>query len=956
MEAKLVRFASVGVFFALFAVMFAAVPMTSRAGDVGTRADELILTVGGQDEMKTRNLLPAIANDVWTSDVIFRVYDTVLQSHPTTKELVAYIIKGVDADSDGIFQRDEYGKFLKENVTAAGAPCTVANGCALQVTAFYDFNGIWFHDGVQADIWDLIFTYHLFGLNARFNTDLRVIMDPDFTSNRRMNMAIAALDSSNWQDSVPTGASGNLRASLTFTMNEPFALFYESTLAGTLLPEHIWEGNGGGRHADFGCLIYPPGDANQGKGIGLADPLPSGCASTYDYSNGAEKWAVTDADLVGTGPFKFVTWIGGQFAKVERYDNFYIGDNPLVAGQVFDPQLHSYIKAPTITGILFRIYRSTTLGVLALKQNEIDFYHWNIPAEFVPDLLNEPSVQVEANPEPGFFYMAYNMRRDPWGYDAAGTDVGYEYRQAVSHLVDKRGIVQNLLQNFGTIGHGVVSPANTFWSNPNLPKPSYDPVLADAILDAAYGAWSPVTGLPCNGDNLNVNPLACRPLRGRGTLQFAILTPQADYDPVRAAAGQMIADAMRGVGINVISKPLAFGEIVAQLDARNFDQYILGWRIGGTDPDYMFSFWDSSNSAAGQNYPGYNNATFDTLIRASRAELDRNQRQTYIWEAQANLADSRPYEVLYYRTNIEGYRKDRFINWTVSSGSIWNYYSLLGISRPSSKALSATPSLPSAVSTQTGAVTISVFDQDRNPLAGANVSLEIKTPNGGNLTGNSMTGTMIYGPSGANGQFPATYIPPVLPVGAAPLTVLIGITVSHPDFDFPSTKTTQIIVFGPTAQFLAITVDLPTGDIASPGGTLLMEVRVTDQNGDPVSGADVQITSGNTAVATALPASGITASDGRIATVTLTARGTVSANTAISVSATKALYFDGDANFQMAVVAITNGPCPAQQVRNSSGVCVPETVTTPGLEAIVLIALVGALGAVAVVRSRRRDH
>src|SRR3990172_1803286 len=150
-----------------------------------------------------------------------------------------------------------------------------------------------------------------------------------------------------------------------------------------------------------------------------------------------------------------------------------------------------------------------------------------------------------------------------------------------------------------------------------------------------------------------------------------------------AAWGQMTAAAMQSGGINVVSKPLAFGEIVARLDARTFDQYILGWRIGGTDPDYLFSFWDSSNAAGGQNYPGFNNATFDTTIRASRAELNRTLRHDLIFTAQDILADARPYEVLYYRTNIEGYRNDRFVNWTVSSGTIWNYWSLLGIRPPS---------------------------------------------------------------------------------------------------------------------------------------------------------------------------------------------------------------------------------------------------------------------------------
>src|SRR3972149_7541162 len=68
------------------------------------RATGLDLIVGGQDEMKTRNLLPSIANDVWTVDVIFRAYDGVIQGHPTEDRPLAWIAKGVDFAEDGTFE------------------------------------------------------------------------------------------------------------------------------------------------------------------------------------------------------------------------------------------------------------------------------------------------------------------------------------------------------------------------------------------------------------------------------------------------------------------------------------------------------------------------------------------------------------------------------------------------------------------------------------------------------------------------------------------------------------------------------------------------------------------------------------------------------------------------------------------------------------------------------------
>src|SRR5438093_1073663 len=69
---KPIRVAIVLAAVAVVAIML-AVPfntMTASAGSA-TRAP-VVYNVGGQDQMKTRNWLPAIANDVWTADVLGR--------------------------------------------------------------------------------------------------------------------------------------------------------------------------------------------------------------------------------------------------------------------------------------------------------------------------------------------------------------------------------------------------------------------------------------------------------------------------------------------------------------------------------------------------------------------------------------------------------------------------------------------------------------------------------------------------------------------------------------------------------------------------------------------------------------------------------------------------------------------------------------------------------------------
>src|SRR5437867_1530726 len=307
---------------ALVGIMLAVPFYTSTAAasdSTGTR-DTVIYTVGGQDQMKTRNWLPSIANDVWTSDVLGRVYDTVGQTDPVTDELVPYIIKGIDVDGDGTFQRAEKGGFLKG---ACPLPCADEVTWRRTVVAYYDFNGVLYHDNVQADIGDVMFNYVMQSINPRFNTDLRVLWDDPnaatFPASRHLNIDFLGCGTAiSWDLAGTLPGDNNLRCALRYRLQDDFALFY------------------------------------------------------------------------GVDP-----------------------NNPAV---VLDPDLPTYIHQPFVDAILFKIYRTTQLGVLALESGEIDFYHWALPPEFVPDLLNDPNVRVWANAEPGFFYMAYNMRRQPFGY------------------------------------------------------------------------------------------------------------------------------------------------------------------------------------------------------------------------------------------------------------------------------------------------------------------------------------------------------------------------------------------------------------------------------------------------------------------------------------------------------------------------------------------------------------
>ena len=824
----------------ILAVVISAFPL--HAPDAQA-TDHLVFRVGGQDEMKTRNLLPSIANDVWTSDVLFRVYESVLLTHPTQGRPMAWIAKGVDFDEDGVFEPsteyDAWGE--RANATTP-----------LEVTVYYDFNGVRWHDGTQMTPWDLFFSYHVNAMNSRFNTDMRLLFPNPvgYEAGGRQLTITSAPKSWSGEGQLPAPAS--LRVAIRFTLSQRFVLFYESTLAPVMLPMHMWSRTGGARHTDFGCAIWiPPAEATA-RGIpecGNPDPARHGMgiattetvigSKPYHYPS-AEAWSLTDADVIGHGPFKFDRWVPGVQANLVRNEDFYTGDGPGIS-TAWDDQLARLLRRATITEIEFRVYKTTQLGVFALLSGEIDFYHWNVGAEFVPDLLQHWEIGVESNAEPGYFYMGYNMRDAPWGYENGDRtkDIGFGFRKAISHLVDKRSIVQNLLQNFGVIANGFVSPANTFWYNDNIPKPGFDLTAASAILDdlatpggdyydARFTLDPP--GL-CHEDN----DAGCRSLPVIGNGEFEILTPQADYDPIRASAGAMIADAMRQVGINADAKPTTFGRLIDLITVHDFSVFILGWRIATMDPDYLFSFFSCGGIIPSCSIMGYNSAEFDEVIDASRAEMDRNARQGLIYRAQEILARDQPAEPLYFRTNIEAYRQDRFVNWTVASGTIWNFWSLIGIHPPTSGPHTMAMALdaPTAMMAED---TVSLAFQIRDPLGEPvpDAQIEVNVASGpsedpGILRGDGQEGTQIRLRTNAAGGATAEYTAPRFFEGAR--QVVMSATASHPDYEGVAQEMTILTVLGPDLTFLRVDIDLPLGDVARPGVPVPMVIDLRDRWG-----------------------------------------------------------------------------------------------------------------------------
>jgi peptide/nickel transport system substrate-binding protein len=366
---------------------------------------------------------------------------------------------------------------------------------------------------------------------------------------------------------------------------------------------------------------------------------------------------------VSSGPFVLKEWKQGAYLFVQKNKHFF------GTGQ----QISHRVLGPYIDGIIFKFYGTSDAAILALKKGSIDMFWWGIQAGYLEDLEKAKDIKLFSNKRSALYYWGFNVRKPPFS-DA-------NFRRAVATLIDKDFIISRILQGHGGPMSSVVPPGNTFWHCPDLPQygeglPREERIKkACDILKAAGYTWEvpPVdtAGNVVKGEGLRLPD-------GQAMEKFTILTPPADYDPLRAMSGVIIQEWLREVGIPSSAKPMAFGALIQKVKSQHdFDAFILAYGRLDIDPDWMRSFFHSSqNKPKGYNMSGYTNPDFDRIADESARSIDREKRRKLVWEMQRLVLKDVPYIPLYIPDMIEAVREGSFGGWVATLegiGNIWYF-------------------------------------------------------------------------------------------------------------------------------------------------------------------------------------------------------------------------------------------------------------------------------------------
>ncbi|MHA1365908.1 MAG: ABC transporter substrate-binding protein [Candidatus Heimdallarchaeota archaeon] len=259
-------------------------------------------------------------------------------------------------------------------------------------------------------------TLDAFDVNYSYN----LLIDPDFGSP----------DLAFWQTYIGPESVNVLNPTeveITFLQHY---VFQESNLAVDLLPEHIW---------------------------GAIDPA--------DHATQAQTWASTDpSKLLGAGPYYLVEYDGTN-GVIHLDKNEYFDDWSGIT--------------PNFDDVYFEFYSNKEGALSALAAGALDM----IDANFSPQLdeLNLPGITYQLIEDPSSEEIAINMQHPYLGTGAlcpiASAESAKHIRKAISHMIPREIIVEEILGGLGQSGVTAWSPASFGFDN-TLPPYEYSLIMA----------------------------------------------------------------------------------------------------------------------------------------------------------------------------------------------------------------------------------------------------------------------------------------------------------------------------------------------------------------------------------------------------------------------------------------------------------------------------------------------
>lgn len=336
------------------------------------------------------------------------------------------------------------------------------------------------------------------------------------------------------------------------------------------------------------------------------------------FEENKENFGKPDGGLVGTGPFKYVSWQTGSEIVLEKNENYWNKDG-----------------GPYVDKAVYKVIPEGTTRITGLKTGQL-----NIAVELPLDLIGKieemDNVRLDTSDSYLIDGIEFNTQREPFNDP--------KVRQAMNYALDKEKIIKQIIKDAGIPAEGSTVPpvmwtfAQDKWEQAykELPNYSYDIEKAEKLMAESSVPEGFTAKISTDGDTLRMN---------------AALALQAAVKPL---------------GIDLEIEKLTGEELMSRTfgGARDYDIAIQNWGSDFPDPSgNLHPLFHSDNTGdGGANYANYKNAEVDKLLAEQNKLTDDEKRADLMIQAQKIIAEDSPWITLSHQkqmmamtNDVEGY-------------------------------------------------------------------------------------------------------------------------------------------------------------------------------------------------------------------------------------------------------------------------------------------------------------
>lgn len=340
-------------------------------------------------------------------------------------------------------------------------------------------------------------------------------------------------------------------------------------------------------------------------------------ASTSDFNSGKA--------AIGTGPFKFVSYVPGDRIVVEKNSDYW-GEKAQWDKVTFKP------------------IKSGPSRVAALLAGDVDLIE-GVPTADIERLKNDPKLQLSQGVSNRVIYLHLDHDRDdsPFVKAKNGGKIKNplkmkKVRQAISKAINRDAIVEKVMEDVA-IKAGQLLPSGFFGVSSKLKPIDFDPEGAKALLkDAGLADGFSVTLHGPNDRYINDAKIAeaIAQMLSRIGIKTAVETMPRSVYFKRASRG----------GPNKTPE---------------FSFILVGWGAGSGEASSplksLIHTYDKSRGFGASNRGRYSNTAIDKLIEDALATVDDAKRQDLLAKATEMAIEDGAIIPLHYQVNTWGAKK-----------------------------------------------------------------------------------------------------------------------------------------------------------------------------------------------------------------------------------------------------------------------------------------------------------